>query len=233
MNRFYVVTVLLLIVLAISVSAVYAAPSFRGYTGLIKIPTADTLNLGQWNVGIMTENVSDFNANDIFANYGIADNLEVGFNSFQRAGAHIEDGNADDENDTTRQTMLNAKYAFAPETEAKPGIAVGVIDITNDVDTTPYVILSKSLGNCLRLWNGEITNFRGHIGLGGGQFDGVFVGFSAFMGNRFSFQFEWDSRDPNIGARFTPIPDLRLHAALFDVGGRDDIGLGISYTKAY
>ena len=173
----------------------------------------------------MTEDVSEFDANDIFANYGIADNLEVGFNAFQRLNS--QGGKA------SRQTILNGKYAFAPERETKPGFAVGVIDITNAVDTTPYVVLSKSLGKCLRLWNGEITNFRGHIGLGGGQLDGVFVGFSAFLGNRFTLMFEWDSHDPNIGARFTPIPGLRLHAALFDVGGRDDVGVGISYTKAY
>ncbi len=225
MNRFSAITIACFVVLAVSAYTVSAAPSFRGYSGLVKIPNADTLNLGQWNVGVMTEDVSEFDANDIFANYGIADNLEVGFNAFQRL--HSEGGKA------SRQTILNAKYAFSPETEAKPGIAVGITDITNAVDTTPYVVLSKSLGKCLTLWNGEITNFRGHIGLGGGQFDGVFVGFSAFLGNRVSLMFEWDSRDPNFGVRFTPIPDLRIQGGWFDVGGRDDIGVGMSYTKAY
>lgn len=222
MNRYIAVTIVCCALIVAAIGPGSAIPSFRGYTGLVKIPTADSLGLGQWNVGIMTEDVGDFEANDIFANYGIAENLEIGFNAFQgREGV------------SDRTTLLNAKFTFLPETQARPAVAVGITDITNGIDTTPYLAVSKSLFGLLQYWNGEITNIRGHIGLGGGQFDGVFLGFSAFLGNRFSFMFEWDSDDINLGARFAPMPGLRIHAALFDPGGGSDLGLGASFTQAF
>lgn len=222
MNRYVAVTIACCALIAAAVAPGSAVPSFRGYTGLIKIPTADTLGLGQWNVGVMTEDIDDFDATDIFANYGIAENLEVGFNAFE-GELGVDD----------RSTLLNAKYTFRPETAGQPGLAVGITDATDDIDTTPYFVLSKSLYGLLEYWEGEIVNLRGHIGIGGGQLDGLFMGLSAFLGNQFSIQVEWDSDDLNLGARFAPIPGLRIHGAVFDPGGGSDVGLGLSYTQAF
>lgn len=235
MNRYLRILAISCALIAAASCSALATPSFRGYTGLIKIPTADSLFKEQWNVGVMTENVGDFNANDIFANYGIADNLEVGFNAFQPAGAIVFGHNHEEhfDDDTARLTWINAKYTFMQETCTKPGVAVGIIDITNSVDTTPYVVLSKSFGGGLTIFHGDITNFRGHIGLAGGQMNGVFVGLSGFVGTSVELMFEWDSHDPNIGARFTLIPGLKLHAAWFDAFGSGDFGLGASYQRSF
>jgi len=62
-------------------------PSFRGYSGLVVIPTADTMTQGEYNMGVMTEDVGDFHASDIFANFSPTNNLEVGFNSTLLRGA--------------------------------------------------------------------------------------------------------------------------------------------------
>ena len=230
MNRYLLLLATACIVVAVAGSApTQAAPSFRGYTGLIKIPSCDTLNKGWWNLGVMTENASDFNANDIFVNYGIVDNLEVGFNAFQRAGTSMDRGGPSSGKES-RQTLINAKYRFLPETESRAGVAFGVTDVTNAIDTTPYGIISKSLVKGLTCFDGDILNVRGHIGIGGGQFDGVFVGLSTYVGTRLEAMFEWDSHDPNVGIRITPLTGLRLHVAWFDVGGRVDVGLGMSYN---
>lgn len=206
---------------AVAVSVAQGSPSFRGYTGLVLIPTSDTLNKGEYNFGLMTEDTSKFEANDIFANYGPTDCLEVGIDSFQIRGAD------------TRETLVNAKYQLMPETESKAGVAFGLIDLTDEVEATAYVVASKSIARDVNVFDNEITNVRGHIGFGGGRLNSLFVGASAFAGNRVMFSAEWDSTDVNLGFRFTPVKGLRLHAAWFDVGGGDNIGLGVSYQKNY
>ena len=215
------IAVLCVALVAAAVSIALGAPSFRGYTGLVLIPTAETLNKGEYNFGLMTEDTSKFEANDIFANYGPTDCLEIGFNSFQIRGAD------------TRETLINAKYQLMPETESKAGVAFGLIDLTNEVEATAYTVVSKSLARGVSVFDSDIINIRGHIGFGGGALNGLFVGASAFAGNRVMFSAEWDSSDVNIGFRFTPVKGLRLHAAWFDVGSGDNIGLGVSYQKTY
>lgn len=197
------------------------APSFRGYTGLVVVPTADTLDEGEFNVGLMTEDVGDFDANDMFVNYGPIDGLEVGFNSFQPLGGG------------DRETLINAKYRIMPETEERAAVAFGLIDLTDEQESTAYAVVSKSLARGLTVFDNEITNLRGHVGIGGGRLDGLFAAISAFAGNRVMFSVEYDSMDTNFGFRFTPVRGVRLHAAWFDVGGRDDFGAGVSYSKTY
>jgi len=209
------------VLLTAATCGVQCAPSFRGYTGLVVIPTADTLNSGEFNFGVMTEDTGQFNANDIFTNYGPTDNLEVGFDS------HLGI------DQTERETLINAKYKFLPETEDKAGVAFGLIDLTNEIQSTAYAVASKSLVRRANIFDSDVTSIRGHIGIGGGRLNGLFFGLSAFAGNRVMFSFEWDSMDVNLGFRFTPMKGLRFHAALFDVGGRDDLGMGVSYSKNY
>lgn len=223
MRKTITFSVLLLIVLT---GMTFASPSFRGYTGLVVIPTADTLNQGEFNMGVMTEDTSHFHANDIFGNYSSVNNLEVGFNS------RLSDSSSDD-SDNERETLINAKYRFIPETETSAGVACGLIDLTNEIESTAYVVASKSLARGLNIFDSEVTSLRGHIGIGGGSLDGLFLGLSAFAGNRVMFSFEWDSKNVNLGFRFTPMKGFRIHAALFDTGGSDDLGLGASFTKTY
>ena len=120
-----------------------------------------------------------------------------------------------------------------PETEDKAGVAFGLSDLTNEIESTAYVVASKSVVRGLNVFDNEITNLRGHVGFGGGRLDGLFVGLSGFLGNRFMISAEWDSRATNFGFRFTPVKQLRLHAALFDVGGASNLGLGFSFNKSY
>ncbi|OFX14825.1 MAG: hypothetical protein A2Z18_01935 [Armatimonadetes bacterium RBG_16_58_9] len=220
MKKTLVGIIVCIVLVAAVASVAQAAPSFRGYTGLVLIPNADSLNKGDYNFGAMTEDTGKFEANDLFANYSPTDGLEVGFNSFQVIGT--------DE----RETLLNGKYTFMPETEDKAGIAFGITDLTNEVQSTAYAVLSKSIVRGLNVFDSEITNIRGHVGFGGGRFDGMFLGLSGFVGNRIMISVEYDSKDTNIGFRFTPIKLVRLHAALIDVDGSSNLGVGISFNKS-
>ena len=221
MSKYVLGIIVCVALLATAISTAGAAPSFRGYTGLVIVPNADSLNKGEFNFGVMTEDTGKFEANDVFGNYGLIDNLEVGSNSHRIPGAG------------ERETLVNAKYRFMPETEDKAGVAFGLFDLTDEIESTAYVVISKSLVRGLSIFDNEITNLRGHIGFGGGRLDGMFVGLSGFLGNRIMISVEWDSRDTNFGFRFTPVKQLRLHAALFDVGGASNLGLGASFNKSY
>jgi len=196
-----------------------AAPSFFGYTGLVGVPTAEALDKDDYNAAAFTLNFEEGGDSNIYAaNLGVADGLEVGFARFKP-----EEGEG--------ETFLNAKYRFSPETGERPAVAAGVVDFTDEVDTTVYVVMSKSLVKRYEMSFGEIVSPQIHFGVGGGQFDGVFGGLSAAIGERLMLMVEHDSEEINFGARLALSNELRAHFAALD--GFDDIGLGLSYNKSF
>lgn len=206
-----------LLVLAVCIGTAAAAPSFFGYTGLIRIPTADSLDKEEYNAAAFAINVDEGADFTVYAaNFGVIPELEVGF-------ARVKPDEASGE------TWLNAKYAFAQETNQNPAIAGGVVDLTDETDTTAYIVVSKSFPRQYRTSLGEITSPRAHVGVGGGQLDGLFAGVSATLGDRFTLMVEYDSNDFNWGARLALAEEWRVHFGAFD--GLDDVGLGISFNK--
>src|SRR6187455_1100088 len=104
-----------------------ASPNFFGPTGLLVIPTADTLAPQSWNVHLhLTENVVTYGAN-----YGLAKQLELGVTGF------------DPEHSDTK-ALINAKYALLMETGKAPGIAIGVVDLIDELDLDPAIYLVAS-----------------------------------------------------------------------------------------
>jgi len=206
-----------LLALGLLVGSAAASPSFFGYTGLVRIPTADALDKEEYNAAAFAVNVDEGEDYTVFAaNLGLIPQLEVGF-------ARVKPDEASGE------TWLNAKYAFAPETNRNPAIAGGVVDFTGETDTTAYIVLSKSFPRHYKTALGEIASPRAHIGVGGGQLDGVFAGLSATLGDRFTLMAEYDSDDFNWGARLAIGDEWRVHFGGFD--WLDDVGLGISFNK--
>lgn len=198
---------------------VSAAPSFFGYTGLVRVPTADALDHDDWNVAAVALNLEEGADSNIYAaNLGLAQGLEVGF---ARVKPENESG----------ETYLNAKYRFSGEEQDRPAVAAGVIDFTDEVDTTVYVVLGKMLGHGYGSSYGEISSPRVHFGVAGGQLDGVFGGVSAVLAQRIMLMVEYDTADVNIGARLALSDEIRAHVGTFD--GFDDIGVGLSYNKSY
>jgi hypothetical protein len=193
------------------------APSFYGYTGLVRTPTAEALGKGDYNAGAFALNLEEGSDSNLYAaNLGLAEGLEVGFARWQP-----EDGSS--------ETFLNAKYRFTEETEEQPAIAAGVVDFTDEVETTVYVVLSKSLVRSYQTGFGEIVSPQIHFGVGGGQFDGVFGAVSVVIAQRLLLVVEHDSNEVNFGARVALSDELRAHFGALD--GFDDVGLGISYNK--
>jgi hypothetical protein len=219
--------------LAMMAGTAVAAPSFLGPTGLIETPTADALDKDDYNLAVFTLNLEEGADSNIYAaNLGLAEGLEVGF-----ARHSPEDGagetfvNAPE--DGAGETFVNAKYTFSRETEANPAIAAGVMDFTDEVNTTTYVVLSKVLESRWETRFGEITAPRVHFGVGGGQLDGIFGGFSVALGERVLLMVEYDSDVVNCGARMALGNHVRAHVAVLDGFAFDDVGLGVSFNKSF
>lgn len=218
-----------LLIAAACLPALATIPSYRGYTGLMVVPTGDALGKGDWNAGFFFEDVAGKTVNDVVVNYGIAQGFEVGVDVFRL------------DEDADRHTLLNAKYRFMPETINTPAIAAGVADITNDIKTTVYAVASKSLGCNYRTWKGEAITPRVHVGFGGGRLSGLFAGASAYISNRVQVTAEWDSKNVNVGVRLRITPEFTVHAGGFNLTDREDdpfstgasFGVGASFNMVY
>ena len=202
----------------------WSAPSFGGYTGLINVPNADALAPGAFNVGWVDGQLAGVDFNNFFINYGMPaaekSNVEIGVNVMDMEGSD-------------KDTLLNAKWAVKPETEAQMGISVGVIDATNMNETTLYFVGSKVLTKGpFKVFGGEILNPRISIGLGGGGLDGLFAGLTAGLGNSLALMAEYDSNDVNLGARLRLYKGIAVQANWLDIGGEDDLGIGVYYSAS-
>jgi hypothetical protein len=218
----------LLLVAAACLPGYCAIPSFRGYTGLMVVPSADALGKSEWNAGFFYENVANETINDIVANYGMAEGLEFGIDRFQLTDEH------------DNHTLLNAKYKFLPEGMNRPAVAAGVADITNEIETTVYAVASKTIGCEVRTWKGETLSPRVHVGFGGGRLSGLFAGASAYIGNRVELTAEWDSKDVNVGLRWRVTPQFTVHTGGFNLTDQSEpfstgpsFGVGASYNVTY
>jgi hypothetical protein len=188
-----------------------AAPSFFGPTGLLVIPTADTLAQQSWNLHLhLTEDLTAFGGN-----FGIAKGLEIGVTGVDPEGGDVE-------------AIFNAKYTALMETATGPGIAIGAIDISDELNLDPgiYVVVSKSLSSLLGSQAGKY-NVRGHLGYGwNGIFDDdIFWGLDVQLTEQVQAMVEGIGSDITFGARFGLGQGFRAELASYD----GDFGGGISY----
>jgi hypothetical protein len=196
-----------------------AAPSLGGYTGLLLTPTADALDRDEYNLGFFALNLEEGGDENVYvANLGLADGVEVGV-----ARVKPEEG--------ASETFVNAKYRIRPEDGKKPALAAGVMDATDELETSVYFVMSQSLSTLLKSSNEEITNPRLHLGVGGGRLKGLFAGASVALGDTLSLMAEYDTDDINLGARLAVGHGFRAHAGWLN--GLDDFAIGASFNKMF
>jgi hypothetical protein len=191
-----------------------AAPNFLGSTGLLLTPTADVLRLREWNAHV--------HGTDDFTTYGAAigifENLEVGVTAFDP-----DIGNDD--------ALINAKYRLLAETATAPAIAVGAVDITDELEVDPsiYLVISKALG--MTGGSGAYGGYqlRGHLGVGDGIYDDIIAGLDLIFNPRLLLMAEYDGNDFNFGARLGLTPEVRVDLAVLD----GNFGAGISFNAAF
>ncbi|MDH7569099.1 MAG: hypothetical protein QHJ73_05885 [Armatimonadota bacterium] len=192
------------------VAPVSAAPNWLGMTGLLVTPTADALETRDWNVSM--HHVSD-SYNLGAANVGLARGLEVGVVWFDPDSRWAKE-------EWTGQVKLR----ILPETKEGVALAGGWWDPFDQVNSTPYGVISKRL---TELAPGVVL--RGHFGVGGGLFDGVFGGADLTLARNLLAMVEYDGNDVNAGLRFAASESVRIDAGLVS----DEFAAGISFNARF
>ncbi|MBI3947354.1 MAG: hypothetical protein HY321_15630 [Armatimonadetes bacterium] len=187
-----------------------AAPNWLGMTGLILTPSADALDAREWNVTF--HHITD-TANIAAGNLGLARGLEAGLVFFdpEARGADAE-------------LTGHAKYMVIPETATGVGFAVGWWDFADQVDSSPYAVVSKRLRG-----DNEGPAFRVHVGGGGGIYDGIFAGAEANLTSNILAMVDYDGEDVNAGVRIGLPSGFRLDAAFVS----EEFGIGASYNARF
>ena len=192
---------------------VAAAPSLTGSTGMIHIPTADSLRFGQFSAGYYYWHENGA----AVAAVGLPRGFEVS------AALQRKDGLSD-------MAIVNLKFNLNQEALLYPAVSVGIEDIDGRGRRSIYGVLSKALP----------YGFRIHIGAGTGRFDGMFAALEKVL-NPVSLRkkqtgfpvtsliVEMDGTKMNYGARMRLAQGLR-----FDTGwlGKDErVYFGLTFTN--
>ncbi|MBP2665037.1 MAG: protein of unknown function rane lipoprotein [Firmicutes bacterium] len=189
-----------------------AAPSLTGSTGMIRIPTADALQLGQYSAGYYYWK----DHGDAVAAVGLPSGMEVS------AFAPWENGISD-------AWIVNAKYNLNQEALLIPAVSIGMEDIGGQGRRSVYGVISKVLP----------YGFRIHIGIGTGRFDGMFGAIEKVLNPTpirkkasgfpvTSIIIEMDGAKLNYGARLRLAQGLRLDTGW--LGQDEKMYLGLTFT---
>lgn len=174
---------------------------------LIQSPTGDVMRINQWEMGI---HVRDDGPATAEFRMGMAPGWELGVDGIEDDGVG-----------------LNIRYQIVGESKSSPAIAVGISDIGRD-DLSPYVALSQRFPQSFVRW---------HLGVGGGRYDGIFLGVSTRIntvqtggnGNPISLMAEYVNNDLNLGVSFNFSQGWHL-----DIAGVDgDLLAGIRFKGTF
>lgn len=193
--------------------AVAAAPSFFGPTGLIVMPTADAMGLGQANAFVS------------YLDWGADDELVYGANAGIGFGVELGVAQVDDSNVSGSETILNAKWNFLKETLVTPGVAVGAINLTGNDDFSgsiatadegkidPYIVVSKKVD-----MPSTTYSVAAHLGYVGGNIDEVMIGGSLQITPDLSIAADFIDgySDFSIGARYRPFDRMLVGVGSID-----------------
>jgi hypothetical protein len=205
----------LIVLLALSAGASWAGPSFFGPTGVLNTPTAAVVQPGSYNafVNFVSSDSSDLTRYGANAGFGVSTPFEVGIT---RWDPELGDS----------RLVLNAKIVLPVQMKTPGSLSVGVVDITDEITQTPYVVYSREFA----MGTGPQSRpVYGSIGFGSSNFDvldGLFLSAATPIANNAWLMLEFDAEDFNAAAR------LRLSDTLSgDIGiVNNDLGLALAYT---
>lgn len=184
------------LVLLFGVTVVTAAsPTVFGPSGLLTTPTADTedlvtLRLGGWYV-------SDF---------GETASLTSGAGtSGEGSTAWVNETSGDS------KFLFSAKWRFRSNSVRQPSMAVGIIDISDQIELTPYVVVQKGL----HLGGYGVTATAGYA-KPNSLLDGFFGGADVTLSEKLHLLGEYDGNDINAGIRIPLNDRLEITAGMIN-----------------
>lgn len=168
-----------------------ALPSWFGETGLIVIPTAQTVHPQRIEAHFHRVEFDAGCDNVWGANIGLTSNIEAGVTRLDAVG------------ETVFQAKLNLDIGDWLTLRGMPQIAIGARDIGDEVDRALYVVLSSAL----TIKEEEEAVLSAHLGFGdttlrGSPLDGIFGGVDFTPFDFLRVQVEHDGENLNAAARY-------------------------------
>ena len=225
-NKCLVAVAVMLLFGAVVVSA---EPSMMGYSGLLMVPTSDALGKGDYNVAISSGELSGWDDRAYIANVGLREGLEAGVWWWHPQQSGIMTSSSSASFGSSKETLLNIKYQFDYGTAERASLAVGVSDVTDEIDTAVYFVASKNVGQPVgtTIDGKPISLVTLHGGIGGGWINDFFFGLEARLADRLTLIAEHINDGVNVGGR------LRLWRHLVvDAGyiGTENWSANLSYN---
>ncbi len=206
-------------------------PSWYGYTGLVRTPTA-LISTPQKITGSAHQVEFDGeNRGVCAATVGLMPTLEIG-------AARVENVLQDTPIPSyATETVVNVKYEANIgglfNNPMAPKMAIGIFDISDQINRTNYVVLSRSIG----LAQGSISPLpqaNVHIGYASAErepatLDGIFGGIDFVAAEDTLAQIEYDGEDVNGALRYYPASWLSLDAGMVN----SELGYGFTINSGF
>ncbi|NDD67562.1 hypothetical protein EBZ35_07970, partial [bacterium] len=179
-----------------------ADPTFFGPSGLIVIPTAESLEYQQFNLAYDFRGTSTAKQGYYKFNMGMFKNVELGI----IGGATPTEG-----------VFINMKYFLISDASRYPmSFAVGLQNLASKSDTGLYLVMSKK-------FQGGLSAHLGFNTFISDQIDPTLMGGIEYIVNdHMSFLADFSGKQKtytlNGGLRFAIYPDLSLRVNILDVG---------------
>lgn len=201
-------------------TAVSAAPTIYGPTGLITVPTAESLKYKQVNIAYDYLIASEASKDQWYykLNIGTFKNWEMG----------VVGGKT-----PTEGMFLNVKYYLLESGARYPlSVAIGADNISSRDDTGVYMVASK------RFPEGLAAHFGFKAIFAQRQIDPTVMGGLEFMvNNNFSIMTDISGQEDqymlNFGGHYLLTPELSFRAALVDIFSTGPSGLAYSLGLAF
>lgn len=208
------------LLLAGLIHPVVADPTFYGPSGLIVIPTAESLQYQQFNLGYDFRGANDSQQGFYKLNMGMFKNMELGF----VGGATPTEG-----------VFINVKYFLMSDATRYPmSFAVGIQNLASKSDTGLYLVMSKKFQGGLNTHLG----FNAHIS---DELDPTIMGGIEYLVNdNLSLLADFSGKKKtytlNGGLRIAIYPDLSLRVNILDIGNPSPdnssyYSVGVAYNR--
>lgn len=180
----------------------FITPTLSGLTGLIRVPTTETLPDGVARIGWNSQNTMSTSlggSTTYHASVGFLPRVELA------TGVGDKDLNFD--------FLGNAKMRLCDETGKRPAVAFGVMEIKrtqpSGIEPTAFLLAS---------YRGLHDRAQVTAGFAGGGNTGVLAGASYQIGSCLQMQGEYDTHRFNYALAIQPLEGLTIRAANLDIG---------------
>jgi len=193
-------------------------PSWYGYTGLVRTPTALISTPQKITGGAHRVELNSREHNVYAATVGLLPALEIG-------AARIEDVLQDTPIPSyATETVVNVKYEANIgglfNNPVAPRMAIGIFDISDKVNRTNYLVLSRSIslveGSASPLPQASVHIGYANAAHSPATLDGIFGGIDFVAAEDTLAQIEYDGKDINGALRYYPASWLSLDAGILN-----------------